>query len=489
MRNPALASRLTRSLRLDQDRVRPDARARTRDLVEAPLVVDGLLVIGWAVARLFESSQWLMAVVVVGSIVALRWPATGAALAGLAFIFPLQLGSVQAGAPLIATAGIGCLIVAARQSTRLGVPAAVVFAAAIAATTGLALLRLMAGPLHEIAAEASVRWAGLTLGLISLPIHLFLIRQGSRHALAILVAASAVAIGIGLIDGLWPRSLDKTVLGPLLSKVPFDRATGPFPSPNRLGTVAAVAAVCAAVLARDRRGWWAYVLWLGAALATMTVLASFSRGALLGLAVAAVVVVARHSLRLAVVAAVLGAVAIFVVTPAFMDARLGSAPTSSGLPAEQAANDAGRIEAWLAGLRMGAAQPITGQGFGAFAVVGPRYGGPANLETAHNELIALFGDAGLPAAISFSGLIAACVWAFRRRSVANDLGLAAILVFVTASSFNVQSVFPQVTTLVWALVGASLALASNGSTPIDVGRNEHGKGKEGEAHGRALISD
>jgi O-antigen ligase len=466
-----------------------DTLGRTRDFFEAPLLLDALLVVGFFFARVFEKPAALTAVVVIGSIVALRWPATGAALASLAFLFPVHPGGLESGAPLLMSAGIGCLVASVRSDARLGVDPAIVFATALVATTGLALLRLLGGPLAGVGAEATIRWAGLTLGLASLPIQLFLIRRGARRALAILAGATAAAVGIGFIDGLWPGALESTALRSLLSIVPSDRATGPFPSPNRLGTVAAVAAVVAGALVWERRGWWRFALGLGAIAATVAVFASFSRGALLGLLIGAVALVARRSPRLAVAAAVIGAGAVFALTPIFMDARLETAGAPPGLSAEQAANDAGRVEAWLAGLRMGAAQPVTGQGYGAFAVLGSGYGGPANLFTAHNEMIALFAEVGLPGAVSFGGLIAACLWSFRRRSVAHDLGLAAVLVFVTASSFNVQSVYPQVTTPIWALVAWGLALGKVSSISEGAGRNELGGSKQGDAHAGPLDRD
>jgi O-antigen ligase len=138
---------------------------------------------------------------------------------------------------------------------------------------------------------------------------------------------------------------------------------------------------------------------------------------------------------------------------------------------------------------MGAAQPITGHGYGAFAALGDDYGGPGNLRTAHNETIALFAEVGLPGVVSFVGLIGASLWALRRRSVAHDLGLAALLVFVTASSFNIQSVYPQVTTLVWAMVALGLAPGTLASTAEGTGWNEHDEGNVGDADGRALISE
>jgi len=269
--------------------------------------------------------------------------------------------------------------------------------------------------------------------------------------------------------------------------VPSDRATGSFPSPNRLGTIAAIASVGTMALAWERRDGWRLALGVAAVVSTITVFASFSRGALLGLFVAAIVLIARRSIRLAVLATVVGAVVTFLVTPTFMDVRLGTPPATSGLPAEQAENDAGRIDAWLAGLRMGAAQPITGQGYGAFRSLSVRYGGPANLDTAHNEEIALFAEVGLPGALSFAGLVASCCWAMRRRTLANDLGLAAVLVFAAASSFNIQSVYPQITTLVWAMVAWGLALGTVASGAEGAGRNEHDEGNVDEADGRALL--
>lgn len=444
---------------------------------DAPLLIAVLLVASWILTRLIEAPEGLAAVVVVGCLVALRWPATGMALASLAIIFPLRSGGLESGSPLLVASAIGCLAAASRSPGRFIVHPTFVFGAALAASAGLALFRTISDGSSEVVPDASLRWAGLVLGLVSLPIHMFLFQQGARQGFAVLIGATAVAVGLGLIDGIWPHFLDQTVVGPLLSNVPSDRANGPYPSPNRLATVAAITAAGAWVLAARAQGWWRTAVVLMAAIATVVVVASFSRGALVGLALAAVVVIARRSVRMAAALSVFGAAVILLAAPTFMDVRLGFAPISSGRPAEQAANDAGRVDAWLAGLRMGVDRPLTGHGYGSFAQEGPAYGGPADLRTAHNEMIALFAETGLPGVVSFGGLIGACLWAFRGRAPSDDIGLATVIVFVTASSFNVQSVYPQVMITVWAVVAWGLT---------DVFLRSGATSRQGVADGRAL---
>lgn len=433
--------------------------SRRSALVEAPLAVEVGLIGWWLVARLAPTPDLMGAMLVAGSLAALRWAGTGTALAGLAFLFPSTNASTAEGSVLIAAAAIGCLIGGTRSGARMQIHVVVLAAAALAATTGLALLRLPAS-LESPTVDAAIgRWAGLVLGLAVIPILLYVLRAGGRRLLVVGGAAVTVAVTVGGIDGLWPGALDATPLGLLLSNVASDRASGPFPSPNRLGTVAAVYALTAAVLAWEQRGRWGILLGLAAAGALVTVIASFSRGALLGLVLAGIVLIARRSLRLGAATVLLVAVAAAVATPVFMDARLGSPPVSSGRPAEQAANDDDRLSAWKAGVRMGLARPLTGFGYGSFAVVGDDYGGPETLRTAHNETIALFAESGLPGALSFVGLMVVGAWSMRRRGWVQDIGLAALIVFAVASSFNVQSVYPQVTVVVWSLIAAGLALA------------------------------
>lgn len=435
------------------------APSRRSALVEAPLALEVGLIGWWILARLAPTPDLMGALLVAGSLAALRWPGTGTALAGLAFLFPSTNASTAEGSALIAAAALGCLIGATKSGARMQIHVAVLAAAALAVTTGLALLRLPTG-LESPTADAAIgRWAGLVLGLAVIPILLYVLGAGGRRVLVVGGVAVTVAVVVGGIDGLWPGALDATPLGPLLSGVASDRASGPFPSPNRLGTVAAVYALTAAVLVWEQRGRWGILLGLAATGALVTVLASFSRGALVGLVLAGIVLIARRSMRLGAATALLVVVAAAVAAPVFMDARLGSPPVSSGRPAEQATNDDDRLSAWKAGVRMGLERPLTGFGYGSFAVVGRDYGGPDTLRTAHNETISLFAESGLPGAFSFVGLMVAGAWSLRRRGWVQDIGLAALIVFAVASSFNVQSVYPQVTVVIWSFIAASLALA------------------------------
>jgi len=457
-------------------------------LVEARLPVEVALIACWLVARLTQNADLTTGLLIAGSLVALRWPGSGMSIAALAFLFPSTEAGIMEGTVLTAAGAIGCLAVATRSGSRLWVGPVMTFAAALALTTGLALVRLATGPLAELAGVAALRWVGAMAGLAVLPILVFLIGRGARRCVVVIALGTAAAIVLGILDGVLPGSLEQTIVGPLLSTVAFDRANGPFPSPNRLGTVAAMAAVAMAAVAWDRRGWFQVILAAAASLSAGTVLVSYSRGALVGLAVAAFLLVARRSLRLALGLAVVVVVMVVLVGPAFMDSRLGGNPPPARSD-EQAANDAGRWDAWLAGLRMAYEAPLTGQGYGSFAALSTDFGGPSDLATAHNETIGLLAGAGLPAGISYLGLIGACVWTFRRRSTVHEVGLAAVVAFAVATSFNIQSVYPQVTVPLWTMVAVGLALGATGPDQVRDAESSRMGSREKGVHGDARSSD
>jgi len=101
------------------------------------------------------------------------------------------------------------------------------------------------------------------------------------------------------------------------------------------------------------------------------------------------------------------------------------------------------------------AEPVFGQGFNAFAVLGPRYGATDGLATAHNELIDLWSSSGAGAAAGYLAIVAGAAAAgFPRRTDPWQLAAAAAVVaFFMASSFNVQSPFIAVTAPTWVVVG------------------------------------
>jgi O-antigen ligase len=426
--------------------------------LDAPIVIDAAILAAYVVVRTVGSrvgeGAWLIAAMGV----ALWRPGSGLGMAAAVALFPQHVrAGVTPAVALIVASGIG---VAAQRvlgpfkldTDQRPIPRAVALveagAIAVGAATYLALIHTAHRFPSAFVVSATLRWTELAAGLALLVLGLRAFQLGSARPLVIALAAVGVALFVALIDTLAPTVITGTPFAWLVSNAESSRATGSFFSPNRLGTVAAVAAVVAAtqlgVGSSTRRALSGAV----ALLASLVLLLTFSRGAILGLVAAGAALVAVRSRRAALVYVAVAAVAAVLIVPILVGARLaGSGGTLGGL----LENDAGRFDAWLAGIRMIAREPFLGQGFDAFAVLGPQYGATDGLETAHNELIDLWAQAGVLAAAGFTAIVIGLIrgaldrwpdpWAMAT--------LGAVVVFVVASSFNVQAPFLAVTTPIW----------------------------------------
>jgi O-antigen ligase len=429
--------------------------------IDAPLAVDVAALVLYAAVRTTRLDGLLGAWVVMAMLLAIRWPASGLGLAAAVAVFPQ---SVRVGfspsIAIVAAAAIGFAVDAASHGlpgTRMGRPLAAVLGgvAAIAAATSIALTRSLLRLDGPIAVEAAYRWIEFGAGLAFFLMVLRASALGSRRAIVLGLVGITVGLAVALLDFLNPRLLPSVGMGWTLSGSDSSRATGPFASPNRLGTVAGVTVVlgaCLALMGSHRR-------WLPAALVALSsvvLIISFSRGALLGLALAGGALLAIRSGRVAVVY-VLAVLAIAVLAvPVLVGARLtGSGGTLEAL----LANDQGRFDAWAAGVRMIVAEPIFGHGFHSFAALGPSFGATDGLQTAHNEFIGLWAESGVLAFAGYLLTIAGVVrGAVERRGDAWAMAaLGAIVVFVVASSFNVQSMFLAVVGPVWLVVAYGIA--------------------------------
>jgi len=408
--------------------------------IDAPIVLDALALVSYPLIRAANGSFMLSAWFV-------------AALA----VFPQQVRlGMTPSITLIAVSAIGFAIDGAlrrRTGPSIGRPLVIVVAGVVA--LAVATLVATVHSLHrfesDIGVLAALRWTEFFAGLGFFLLTLRAFALGSRRPLVLGLIGISAALAVALSDVLAPNFLPSVGFDWILAHAESSRATGSFVSPNRLGTVAAIVAIvgaCRFAACSDRRRW----LWAALGVLAATVLAlSFSRGALLGLAAAGAVLIATRSRRIA--AAYVGTLAILalVAVPILVGARLS---VSGGSVAALLENDAGRVNAWLAGIRMIAAQPIFGHGFAGFPILGVRFGATDGLQTAHNELIGLWADAGIVAAGGFVAMIAgAGAAALQRRADPWALAaLGALVVFVVASSFNVQSPFLAVTAPLWLVV-------------------------------------
>jgi O-antigen ligase len=205
-----------------------------------------------------------------------------------------------------------------------------------------------------------------------------------------------------------------------------DRVTGTFDQPNPYGAFLNLSlplALCLLVFAKSWR-----IRWLAGGAGAIIGLAAYfarSRGALLGLAVA-VVVVALVRLRLDRIAAIAGGVlaALFGVAwyahllPQSIQARASSLvaiDTASLCRPSASANFSTleRLAQWAAGINMFLAHPVLGVGAGNYSEAYPQYSvicWPDSLGHAHNYYINAAAETGVFGLVAFLALTVAMVF-------------------------------------------------------------------------------
>jgi O-antigen ligase len=435
--------------------------AGTASGINAPIAADVLVLIGYVLCRSTDARLPLSAWFVIALLVAVRWPASGLGIAVAVAVFPQELrAGLAPSVSLVAASGLGFAlehIARMRCPGQMSRPTGIVVAGVVGlfVATFLSMIHSLRALGPSFAVSATLRWTELAAGLAVLLLASRALALGSRRAFVLGMSGVVVALVIAVLDSVAPDLLRSSALSWALSPTETARATGPFASPNRLGTVAAAVAVagaCGLLVSSAARRWWSGL----AALGTIALALSFSRGALLGFgaAVALILFVRRDRVPRTLARGL--AVAAVISLPLLVMARLF---VSGGTLGGILENDVGRLEAWLAGLRMIAAQPLFGHGFGAFAVRGAAYGATDGLATAHNEFIDLWAQAGILAAAAFLAIVGGVViGALRRRDEALGLAaLGAVVVFAVASSFNVQSPFLAVTGPVWLVAAFGIA--------------------------------
>ncbi len=427
--------------------------------LDAPILLDAAALVAFPIVRTIGDTTLIAAWAVAVFVLAIRWPGSGLGLAAAIMVFP-QSGEI--GVPpsvgVIAAASIGYTVNLVLQGESEGPMRrwlAVVVAGVIAlgAATMVALFRTIRRFGPEASEIAARRWLEFGVGFLLLVLLLWVFSKGSIRPLVLGLIGISVAIALSLVEWLFPTFLP-SLGGAWLSTGPEStRAAGPFITPNRLGAVAGIMVIIATYQALMAERWrW---LWGGlTVLSGIALVATFSRGPLLGLFVAVAAMVATRSRRAAAVLLV-GAVILGVLAlPVLIAARLGG-----GTIEEQLSNDAGRLDAWLAGIRMILAEPIFGHGFHSFRAIGEDYGATDGLLTAHNEFIGLWAENGIAAIAAYLAILAGvvgCVVARRTDPWAIAV-LGALTLFVVAGLFVDTLNYLGVTGPLWLVVAYGIA--------------------------------
>lgn len=250
------------------------------------------------------------------------------------------------------------------------------------------------------------------------------------------------------------------------------RASGPIGEANDFAYLIATVIPLAAYLARFdgvRRGfWWACVMILFA-----TVLATLSRGAIVGLLAVVLWTVGTGRVRAGgVFAGAVVVIGIIVVALTFWRPLIDERLTEKGVIASENVNS--RQALWNGALRMTADHALLGVGTGQYGVRASEYvrGEPLRIRepVAHNSFLEIMAEDGIPALIVFFAYLVGS-WLLLRnagRAARIDGDLEGVrLATATQASFVVAVVSAnflsvQITAPLW-LVGA-LAVAIAGPT-------------------------
>jgi O-antigen ligase len=420
---------------------------------------------------------WLVA----AAVAAVVWPRAGIILMAVTLIPPeVEIATaLPTGFILAAAAASGRLvgITLAGRPFRLGWPVAALAIFTLVTVISVAGVVSRSTPFPEAMRE----WTILTAGILACLV-VASDRETARRAPAIVFTLGVVVSVVAALAVLLPGPFQAPPLGWLIQQGAVGRALGATHGANVLGAVAAmsfayfsiraVAATRPLERARD----------IGLALACLPALYfTFSRSATLGVGVAIVlglVMLARRSAVLVTVVLVAGAV---LLGPTLFANRLDTSSGSAGghvdprVTDAQATSDQLRIEAWVAGLRMAVARPITGVGFGRYVQVRKQYGAPMQLTKPHSDYIRFFAETGVPGGVAFLAFLGGVAWSIRRARGAERASIAAALVaFGVATQFNAQLYYLDAGLAFWVAAGAALYLGasaaptdgSSGRTPV-----------------------
>jgi O-antigen ligase len=363
-------------------------------------------------------------------------------------------GRITAVPFLLAALGLGVLVEGARLLMRRGLsrpPAAVLLAGVLFGVTllGVGLSALSFGPQRGI--EALQLWVpGIGGGLTVLVAAWLVGRAGEVRPLIVLLVSITLAAGLTTADVLLNGVVRATAFEWLLrSDVGPGRLTGIIPAPNAAAVIFLVGlAGCAAFAILGRPAQARLMAMAAAAVLVAAIFLTYSRSALLALAVMAAVLAWHwHGWRALAGVLAVGAAAVAV---ALTFPQLG---LSREVPFWA---DEARLAAWAATGQMWLDQPLVGHGFRSFEWLHGVYG--SSLDAPHNEWIRLFAEGGLVAGVVGLGLLAATLAALSRKrtwvAVAAAAGLAG---FAVMASFNNPLLYVQVNVPAFLLLGMGIS--------------------------------
>jgi len=250
------------------------------------------------------------------------------------------------------------------------------------------------------------------------------------------------------------------------------RAAGPMADANDFAFYLVCALPFALLLWRDGRGWARVLPGTAVVLLVVTIFATFSRGALLGIGVMVVVALALGLLRLrdvglAAAAVALGLGVVVVAVPDLVDRSLAEKQFVAD------ANVESRYTSWTLAAEMTLDHPVLGTGPGGFgqnfdAYDAGRSSNPTHLDVVHMMYLDVSSELGLIGLAAFVALLVAGAGAaWRGRSPDGpDPGLASAVCIALAGTLVAATFLSEQYYLpIWLLLALGAAV-----TPAATGR-------------------
>jgi O-antigen ligase/polysaccharide polymerase Wzy-like membrane protein len=315
----------------------------------------------------------------------------------------------------------------------------------------------------QVAAETWL--AGIGGGLIVLVVATWVGARGAVRPVRVAVGSAVVGGVVSLLDYANADAVRGQALEWLLRPGRFEgRLTGIIPSPNGVAAALIVPAAVLVAVAFLGRDWRVRIVAAVAAVPLVVALyVTYSRAALIGLFLIAVVVAWRVRRAAGIALLVAGIAAGAVLLPRYLQARsdaIGGGSGSEVKPGDRrVASDALRLAAWQAAGSMWIDDPLTGHGFMSYQALHETYGDPI-LRSPHNEWLRLFAEEGIVVGVAGIAFVALAAAALTRGPGALGAGaLGGFLGLVVAATFNNPFLFVQVLAISMTIVGIGLGRA------------------------------
>jgi O-antigen ligase len=368
---------------------------------------------------------------------------------------------------LVAAILLGCL--ASLRSERVQVHFDLLWAIFLA-FGGFALIQVLAiraDVLGEQQTFASIQLVGLAAGGGLFLAAQFLTRNRDWGPfLDLIIASGVLAGGLALASFATNGAIESTIPALFVQGITAERAIGPFQNSNYFGLFTAIAFIVAVYRTTSVHGVRRALTVAAAVVIFVAVVLSFSRGALLAIAVGLIGLAFSRGVRLGLSVTAICVVLGVALSGDFLHARLNVTNPNQLIDdqvAAQASSDEARFTAGSVGFVLFARDPIFGVGFGQYHFVSPFFlppGSPAI--SSHNWYINVLAEQGL-VGVSLVALAAVGVVGRVARSdpTRRALGLSVLAAYAVGNVFTESPTYLATSAAAWFVVGATLGRSAH----------------------------